>query len=94
MNVPPMLMNVRVKERDQRFGIWIPVPLFLALLLGVVVLIVLSPLILIAALILWPSGWGKSIFVAIGIAFSLYNGLRGLAVDIRGPQQMVKVSVI
>ena len=94
MNIPPLLMNVRVKDATQRFGIWIPLPLILIWLLMAAVLLIFLPLILIIVLVLWPSGWGKLVFAAVSAPFVLMNALRGLRVDVRGPQQIVKVTVV
>jgi hypothetical protein len=94
MNRPPIWMNVRVKHDDSRHGFFIPLPLFLLLPLVFVILLVLSPLILIGVALAWPSGWGKVALKALGASFGLYCAARGLKLDIRGPQQIVKVSVV
>ncbi|MFA5309980.1 MAG: hypothetical protein WC370_10950 [Dehalococcoidales bacterium] len=92
MNRPPLLMHVRIKNKDTNFGLWLPLFLLFPVLL--VVLLALSPLILIGLLITWPSGWGKWAWRSLKAAFvSLWN-LRGLDVDIKNREGYVRVSVI
>ncbi|MCJ7604522.1 MAG: hypothetical protein MUO19_00620 [Dehalococcoidales bacterium] len=94
MNRPPLLMNVRIRGENSRYGFFLPLPLFLLLPLALVILIILSPLILIGIVVLWPSGWGKRALLSLGAAMGVYCAIRGLKVDIRGSQQIVKISVI
>ena len=94
MMFPPLLMNVRVREDNDRFGIFVPLPLFLLLPIALVIFIILSPLILVAAIVTWPSGWGRAGLQALWAACGIYCSIRGLKVDIRGPQTLVKVTVI
>ena len=54
MKCPPMLMHLKIQGEEKGVGLWLP--LFLLLPLALVVFIILSPLILIAVLVLWPSG--------------------------------------
>ncbi len=92
MNWPPMLMHVRVENKDAKFGIWLP--LFLLIPVVFVILIVLSPLILIAVLILWPRGWGRWALLGLKAAFVSFWAMRGLKVDIQGRNELVQISVI
>jgi hypothetical protein len=92
MNWPPMMMHVKIKNEDRRFGLWLPLCLLLPLAL--VVLIILSPLILIAVLVLWPSGWGRWALFVLKAAFVSFWSLRGLKVDIQNDNQYVYVSVV
>lgn len=89
---PPMLMHVKIEDKDRDIGLWLP--LFLLLPLALVVLLILSPLILIGILVLWPSGWGKRALLALWTAFWVFWSMRGLKVDIRSGNQVVYVSVI
>ncbi|MFH1651989.1 MAG: hypothetical protein ABID87_07825 [Chloroflexota bacterium] len=92
MKRPPLLMHLRIHGEEKGFGLWLP--LFLLLPLALVVLIVLSPLILIAILALWPSGWGKRALLVLWTSFGMVCALRGLTVDVRSGRQTVYVSVI
>ncbi len=90
---PPMLMQVEIKKTgEDGFHIWLP--LFLLLPIGLVILIILSPLILIATIVLWPSGWGKWAWLALWGAIVTYWSMRGLKVDIQNQRETIYVSVI
>ncbi len=92
MSWPPMLMHVKVKNEENDFGIWLPLFLLAPVLFAI--LIVLSPLIFIALLVTWPSGWGPWALNALWAALcSLWN-LKGLEVDVQNYKEHVKVSVI
>ena len=90
---PPMLMHVKVYKKDETdFGIWLP--LFLIYLLIFAVLLVLSPLIFIAVLVLWPSGWGEWGLRALWAGIVSIWAIRGLEVEVQGQNEYVHVSVI
>lgn len=92
MKRPPMLMHMRIQGEERGFGLWLP--LFLLLPLAVVVFIILSPLILIAVLVLWPSGWGKRALLVSRAAFEVFCSMRGLRIDIQSGHQCVLISVV
>lgn len=68
-------------------------PLFLLLPLALVVFIILSPLILLAVIILWPSGWGKWALSVLRAAYNVFCSLRGLKVDIQSRRETVYISI-
>ncbi|OGO30357.1 MAG: hypothetical protein A2Z29_09870 [Chloroflexi bacterium RBG_16_56_11] len=91
MNRPPMLMHLHFQNDDRRFGLWLPLFLLVPLLLAF--LIVLSPLIFVAALILWPTGWvGWAARATKAVLVSLFS-LRGLEVDIQNENQCFYIAV-
>jgi hypothetical protein len=92
MRRPPVLMHMRIQGEERGFGLWLP--LFLLLPLALVVFIILSPLILVAAIILWPSGWGKRALRTLRAALEVFWAMRGLSVDVRSGRQCVSVSVV
>ena len=92
MKRPPMLMHLRFQGEERGFGLWLP--LFLLLPLALVVFIILSPLILIAILVLWPSGWGKRALLVLKAACEIFWSIRGLKVDIQSSNQWVYISVV
>jgi len=92
MKRPPMMMHMRIQGKERGFGFWLP--LFLLLPLALVVFIILSPLILISILVLWPSGWGKRALLFLRAALELFCAMRGLNVDVRSGQQIVSISVV
>ena len=92
MNLPPLLMHVKIQNENNNFGLWLP--LFLLIPLALVVLIILSPLILIAVIVLWPSGWGKLALLTLWAAIVSFSSLRGLKVDVQGHRESVFISVV
>ena len=94
MNRPPLWMNVRVRDDGKRFGFFIPLPLFLLAPVILAILLVLLPFILIGVLLTWESGWGRVALMGLLASFRLFWAMRGLKVDVRGPRQLVKVSVV
>ena len=92
MKRPPMLMHMRVQGEKSGFGLWLP--LFLLLPLALVVFIILSPLILVAATVLWPSGWGKRALLSLRAAVEVFWSMRGLSVDVHSGRQRVSISVV
>ncbi len=92
MNMPPVLMHVKIKSINSSFGLWLP--LFLLIPLALVVLIILSPLILIAIIVLWPSRWGRLALHALPVSWGVFCAMRGLKVDIHNPRESVFISVV
>jgi hypothetical protein len=92
MNWPPMLMHVKVQNKDTNFGLWLP--LFLLIPLALVIFLILSPLILIALIVLWWLGWGRMALLALKMVFVSLWLLRGLKVDIQGRKECVFISIV
>jgi hypothetical protein len=68
--------------------------LFLVLPLALVVLIILSPLIFVATVILWPSSWGKRAWSILRTSLEAFWSMRGLNVDVQNGRQCVSISVV
>ena len=79
MNRPPLIMRVRIRNADTKFGVWIP--LFLIFPFVALLVIALAPLALLAALIVLPFGYARTVLCA-PILFSVFCAMRGLEVDI------------
>jgi hypothetical protein len=92
MNLPPVLMHVKIQGVNGKFGFWLP--LFLLIPLALVVLIILSPLILIGIIVLWPSRWGKLALHSLPASWRILCAMRGLKVDIHNPGESVFISVV
>ena len=92
MKRPPMLMHMRIQGEQRGFGLWLP--LFLLLPLALVVFIILSPLILVSVLVLWPTGWGKRALLISKAALEMFWEMRGLKVDVRKGRQIVSFSMV
>jgi hypothetical protein len=89
---PPVWMRLQICEKNRRIGLWLP--LFLLWPVALALLIILSPLILIAVLVLWPTGWGEWVLKILGAAGRIVCSLRGLRVDIQNQYQTVYISVV
>ena len=92
MKRPPMLMHVKIRGERRGFGLWLP--LFLLLPLALALFIILSPLLLIAILVFWPSGWRKRALHIFGAAFGVVCSMRGLKVDVQGNHHCIYISAV
>lgn len=95
MSRPPMLMHLKIKNRNTDFGIWIP--LFLIALIALAVVIALLPLIVLAFIIMLMAGLEKyvrlTLFGMWALIVSLWS-MRGLEVNVENPREHIIVSVI
>jgi len=105
MKRPPLLIGVRFRGEDGTFPIWLP--LFLLLPRALALLMALSPLILIAIIVVRLTGRGRKLPPAaraslstlcslrgIRAAFEVLCSLPGLRVDVRSGNDRVYVSII
>ena len=77
----PMLLRLRGTDRNgRRFTLWLP--LFLIYIVLLPLLIIPLPFILLAALIMWPTGKGGLVIQAYLAIFRVLGCLSGLEVDI------------
>ena len=84
MNWPPMLMHIKVKNKETDFGVWIPFILLLIIAFAVVIALLIVGLEKYARLTLW------GIITAFVAAWSL----KGLEVNVQNAHDHVIVSVI
>jgi len=91
MNRPPYLMRLQIKNQDNNINLWLP--LFIILPVVAIIFIIAVPLILVAAAILWPYGWGKPLVMAIPAVLGCLCALRGLEVDITQNKEKVFISI-
>jgi hypothetical protein len=89
----PLLLRIRVRKENRR-GVNLWLPLFLLWLLVLPILAALLPLVLIAALILWPSGKGKLILYGYIMIFGLIGYMSGLKIDVRSGDNNIYVNLI
>ena len=105
MKRPPMLMRVQIRGEERKFRLWLP--LFLLVPLAVLLLIILSPVILVAIVIVRVMGRGRQLSLvartSLGIlcsvrgiraAFDVLCSMPGLSVDVRNNKERVYVSII
>ncbi|MFC1948925.1 hypothetical protein ACFLW0_01965 [Chloroflexota bacterium] len=90
MNMPPMLMRLRIKNRNRQIGLWLP--LFLIVPLFLVFVLALAPLVLLAAVILWPFGWGRPLVMVLPLLLNCLGALRGLEVDVDNKKEKILIS--
>ena len=90
MNRPPAWIWIKVKDERGGFRLWLP--LFLLLPPVILVAVILSPLILIAAAVLWPSGWGRWLLSVMRAVYDIFCSLRGLKVDVHNRRETVYIS--
>lgn len=81
MNGPPLVLRLIIPGENGTLRLWLP--LFLVYPFLAVLALILLPLVLIAALILWPMGWSKTIILAGPYLLRTICALRGLEVDIK-----------
>ena len=87
---PPSLLRVRIRSRNKRFTLWLP--LFLIWPLGLALLAILSPFLLVLAILLWPLGWARPLLLAGPLLFRLFCSLRGLEVNVEKSSEQVLIS--
>jgi hypothetical protein len=81
MNIPPQLLRIKFANKDHDFGIWLPLVILAPFVL--LFLAILLPFYVVAILVLWPWGWGKSLLLAPLAIYRVVCGLRGLKVDVQ-----------
>lgn len=77
---PPSLLGFRVRNEKKGFVLWRP--LFLIWPPFVLVALAMFPLVLLLALLLWPTGWSRTLLLAGPWFFRMFCALRGLAIDV------------
>ncbi len=77
----PMIMKIHIEERGKK-GIRLWLPMFLIWILLAVVLVVLSPIFLLAGIVAWFRGYGKVFLFAFPMLFSVLWAMAGLRIDI------------
>lgn len=91
MMLPPLSMKIRAgKDGKNKLRLWFP-----AVLIWLVVFILamaLSPLVLIASLLLWPSGTGKKLLMLGPMFFYLFSTLHGLNIQIKDRDSQFSIS--
>ncbi len=77
----PMLLRIRgIDNNRKRFGLWLP--LFLVWIIVLPLLIIPAPIILLAALLMWPFGYGYIVMQAYFTIFKILWCLSGLEFNI------------
>lgn len=89
MNFPPYLLRLRIRNRRRRIRLWLP--LFLLWPLAVVLALILTPFMLILAIVFLCRGWGR-LLLAGPVIFRCLSALSGLEVDVKRDHERIIVS--
>lgn len=79
----PMIMRIHIVQ-DNKKKAGLILPLFIAWILLLPFIIISIPFVLLAALILWPSGYGKTILLTGPAVLMVVSALSHLHVDVEG----------
>lgn len=90
MNFPPLLLLIHVRDKTQKFRLFLPIPIFLLALL----IIVLLPVLLFVSVILLFLGWGILGFRLIAWLWNLLCAVRGTHIEVKGKKEEVKIIFI
>ncbi|MCJ7763796.1 MAG: hypothetical protein MUO90_01370 [Dehalococcoidales bacterium] len=90
MKYPPLIMKLRIINDKKSLRLWLPIFLLYPFLL--VLALVVEILALVAFLLLWPFGWGKTLLLTIPYIFRVICNLRDLEVDVQNKQETFFVS--
>ncbi len=86
----PMLMKMKIVERGRK-KVNLSFPIILLWIAVLALLIVLLPFVLIAALLLWPQGYGKIPLAVYAILFSLIFSLSGLHIQVEDKKNQILI---
>ena len=87
---PPSVLRVKIRSRNRRFTLWLP--LFLVWPLGFALVAILAPFVLVLAALLWPLGWARPLLLTGPLLFRLFCSLRGLEVNVEKSSEQVLIS--
>lgn len=81
MRFPPCLMRLKIINERDHINLWLP--LFLAWIILGVLALVLSPLVAVLVLILWPVGWGRFLLMLGPTVLNCVCAMRELKIDVK-----------
>ncbi len=87
---PPSVLRLQLKDGSRDFGIWLPLFVIWPFLL--LAALVLAPIVLALAVVIWWTGWGRPMLYSGPIFFAMFCALRGLEIDVRDRNQHVHLS--
>jgi uncharacterized membrane protein len=77
----PMIMRIHIVEANKK-KVGLILPIFLVWLLLLPFILILTPIVFLAALILWPSGYGKTILRAGPVILMAFSALSSLYIAV------------
>ena len=91
MMLPPFSVKIRIIENGKnKVRLWFP--MFLIWLVILVLAIAVAPLVLAAALILWPRNLGKKLLMFGPMFFNMLSSLHGLDIQVGSLNKQVSIS--
>jgi uncharacterized membrane protein len=92
----PLILKLNIKRKDQegQKGLDLWLPLFLIWLIALPTILLLTPIILLSALILWPAGKGRYILFLYLAIFRLTWHMSGIKIDIQSNKRIVCLNLI
>jgi hypothetical protein len=88
----PIFMRLKISRNPDKYGVLLPV--FLAWILLFVLMILLLPFVLIAALFTWRRGYGKLLLLTYPLLISLLFKLSGLHIEVGSSEQNVLIAFL
>ncbi len=80
MILPPSILRLRIRSATRGIGLWLPLILLWPIVAVLAVLV--SPVVLLAAILLWPRGLSRPVLMIGPALYRLACGLRGLEVQV------------
>ena len=91
MSFPPLVMCWQVSDGRRGLPLW--VPLFLLWPLALVILLLLSPFLLVAAAVMWGGAWCRRLPRAARVLLRCLCSLRGLELDFQKGGERFRISM-
>ena len=85
-----MIMRIHITEENKK-KVRLILPLFIVWILVLPFIILLTPFVLLAALVLWPSGNGKRILRTGPALYSVISALSSLHIQVEKPDSKVLI---
>ena len=80
MILPPAFLRLYLRTGERRVRLWLPLVLLWPV--GAAILLLATPLAVLAAALSWHRGWGRPILRLIPLLLYLIASLRGLRLDL------------
>jgi hypothetical protein len=92
----PLILKLNIKRKDscdqEGFNLWLP--LFLIWLIALPPILLLTPIIMLAALFLWPTGKGRYILFLYLAVFGLIWHMSEIEIEIQSDKKIVCLNLI
>jgi len=88
----PIMMKMLIKEEGKK-SCRLYIPLILVWIVLFALLIILLPFLLLAALLAWPSGYGRAILAVIPMLFAIIWSMSGLKIHVASKDKQVYLNV-